>query len=194
VRTMHRTLSAGLLAGLACVLGLSGCTSSGHAAASTSPGTDPAQSSGFTSASLTEGSSDSSVQASQSPPRTSTAAGASSTLPSSTPPPPPVSSSAARTASIVVTYAGWNASAADAEAAAYVQALEPAGGTCTLTMTRGSITRTSSKSSTSDVSTTQCGTISIPGAQLSSGQWTATVSYSSNAAVGTSTPVTIEVP
>ena len=94
----------------------------------------------------------------------------------------------------MLTYAGWNASAADAEVAAYVQGLEPAGGNCTLTMVRDAITRTSSKPSTADVSTTQCGTIAIPGSQLSSGQWTATVNYSSSAAAGTSTPVMIEVP
>jgi ABC-type molybdate transport system substrate-binding protein len=95
---------------------------------------------------------------------------------------------------LVVTYSGWNTVANDAEVAAYVQSLQPAGGNCTLTMTLAGTTRTASKAASTDVSTTQCGTVAIPAGQLSTGTWTATVSYKSATASGVSAPVTIQVP
>jgi hypothetical protein len=186
VRTVIRTLLLGLLTATGCVAGLTGCTSSGHPAFSSTPPTTSSPTVTASSPSPSPSSSDAPSTSSESEPATTSAAPAS---PTTTAP-----GSSAAVASIVLTYAGWNPTAQDAEVAAYVQALQPTGGTCTLTMTHSGTTRTQSKAATPDVSTTQCGTIAIPGSQLSSGQWTATVSYSSASATGTSTPVTIEVP
>jgi hypothetical protein len=50
------------------------------------------------------------------------------------------------------------------------------------------------KPGTSNVTNTSCGQLTIAGSELSTGVWTATVSYSSSASSGSSEPVQVEVP
>lgn len=107
--------------------------------------------------------------------------------------PAPTTSPANSTATVVVTYSGWNTVSAEAEVAAFVQNVDTNDGQCTLTMTSGAITRTASKPATADVSTTQCGTVAIPGAQLTPGQWTAVISFASSRGGGAAAPVQIQV-
>jgi hypothetical protein len=67
------------------------------------------------------------------------------------------------------------------------------GATCTMTMTRNGVTRTTTRSAATSASTTQCGTMRIPGSQLSNGRWQASVEFDSAKGVGISDPVTIAV-
>ena len=67
------------------------------------------------------------------------------------------------------------------------------GGTCTLTATKGGVTVTGSGPATPDATTTSCGTVGIPRAQLSTGTWTATLTYSTGTASVSAAPVQVEV-
>lgn len=66
-------------------------------------------------------------------------------------------------------------------------------GTCILTMTKGSAKVTGSRAATPNVSEMSCGFISIERSKLSVGNWTATITYKSKTAGGTSTPQTVKV-
>ena len=86
-------------------------------------------------------------------------------------------------ASVVVTYAEWEEGASTVEVGAYVGVVEE-GGTCTLILTHGSVTRTSELPALPDVSTTSCSGFQVPGADLSPGIWEAVVSYESATSAG----------
>ena len=77
----------------------------------------------------------------------------------------------------------------------FVQGIVEDGGTCTLTLVAKSDgTKVSqSRSAVSNASNTSCGVISVPLSKLSTGTWTATVSYSSSTSVGTSDKNDLEV-
>ncbi|HEX5797944.1 MAG TPA: hypothetical protein VFX79_01190 [Candidatus Saccharimonadales bacterium] len=66
-------------------------------------------------------------------------------------------------------------------------------GTCTLTMTKGSARATGSSTATPNVSEMSCGFIAIPKSKLSSGSWSAKITYSSSKAHGVSDPQTVKV-
>lgn len=66
-------------------------------------------------------------------------------------------------------------------------------GTCTLTLSKNGVNVTQNKAATQNVSEMSCGFISIERSKLSSGIWSATVTYSSKDAGGTSSPASIEV-
>lgn len=66
-------------------------------------------------------------------------------------------------------------------------------GTCTLTMTMDGTRVSQSKEAAPNVSEMSCGFISIARSKLSSGNWSATVSYSSTKASGSSEAVVIGV-
>lgn len=66
-------------------------------------------------------------------------------------------------------------------------------GTCTLTLSKDGVNVTQSKAATQNVSEMSCGFISIERSKLSSGTWSATVTYSSKDAGGTSSPTSIKV-
>lgn len=76
------------------------------------------------------------------------------------------------------------------EVRAYVQGVVEDGGTCSVTATRGSQTVTGSSSAIANVSTTQCGPISV---SLGSGTWKVVVSYTSSTASGKSQEGSYEV-
>jgi hypothetical protein len=94
---------------------------------------------------------------------------------------------------LVITYAGWNATEKAAEVAAYVSKVLTTPGRCTLTMTMNGTARTSTNNTVPDVTTTQCGTMTIPGSQLTAGSWSAVVTFASAGISGTAAPISIEV-
>lgn len=97
------------------------------------------------------------------------------------------------TATVTVTFSGWDAAAGAAVVGGYVDALESAG-TCAVSMTRGSSVVTRSASATPDATTMSCGELSVPRAALTPGTWQAVLSYTSTTRAGSAPAVTIEVP
>jgi hypothetical protein len=96
-------------------------------------------------------------------------------------------------ARLVVTYNAWNAAGHDAEASGYVPWRDNPAGTCTLVLVHGSQRVQAMRTATTDVRTTDCGTVVIPGAKLSAGSWTATLSYAGRSGSATSAPFVITV-
>lgn len=80
------------------------------------------------------------------------------------------------------------------EVASRVPGTFEGGGTCTLKLTKGSKVVSKSRKAIQNVSEMSCGYITIPTSQLSSGTWSATVSYKSQELSGTSNAVNIRVP
>ncbi len=76
---------------------------------------------------------------------------------------------------------------------AYVPGVFEDGGICTATLTKGSTTLTKSSTGFKNVSYTTCPPMKLASGELSAGTWSVVVSYSSDAAQGTSTSSTIEV-
>ncbi len=79
------------------------------------------------------------------------------------------------------------------EVSARVPGINEDGGTCTLTLSKGSDKVSSSKKATPNVSEVSCGFITISNSKLSPGNWSATVSYLSDSYSGVSDNVTVTV-
>lgn len=94
---------------------------------------------------------------------------------------------------VQVTFAGWQEAAATVEVGGYADVIE-SDGRCVLALTQAGTTVTREVAALPDATTTSCGTLSVPGTDLAPGTWTATLSYESTTATGTSEPLTIEVP
>lgn len=118
---------------------------------------------------------------------------AASSSPSASEVPAPTVTANRRTVDVVVTYLDWSASDRVVEAGAYATAVEQPG-SCTLTLTSGGQTVTSSIPALTDASTMSCGGITVPRERLSSGTWTAVVIYESATSVGTSAPIEVVIP
>jgi hypothetical protein len=98
-------------------------------------------------------------------------------------------------ADAVMSYAGVDVDGTQVSAAGYVQGLLENGGACTFTFTGLGDPVSVASEGIADSSTTSCGTVSVPIAQLPSGTWTVTLSYTSAAAgTLTSSALTVEVP
>ena len=95
---------------------------------------------------------------------------------------------------VLITYAGWDPSSSAVEVSGIVDRVVDAGGTCTVTLTSGGRSVTASGPATPDVTTTACGSVYVPGAELSGGTWSAVLNFSSDASEGTSDAVEVEVP
>ena len=96
--------------------------------------------------------------------------------------------------SVLLTYSGWNAAAAQVEVDGYVPGVAEDGGTCLLTLTRGGTTVTASVPGAENIGDTDCGGAAVPGSKLSQGRWTAVLSYESASTHGSSSPVEVQVP
>ena len=94
---------------------------------------------------------------------------------------------------VTVTTSGWDAKAQQLWVAGFVPTPEE-GGTCTLTATKVTQSVVVQRSATPDATTTTCGSVTIDGARLSPGTWTAVLAYQSPTRAGAAGPVTIEVP
>lgn len=95
------------------------------------------------------------------------------------------------TRTVTVTVAGYSGIADTATVTGYVDVLE-SDGTCRLVLTGNGTTATYDAPAAQDATTTSCA-VDVPGASLTSGTWTATLSYSSHSGSGSSAPVTFEV-
>ncbi|RBY80052.1 hypothetical protein DQ239_02885 [Blastococcus sp. TF02-09] len=93
-----------------------------------------------------------------------------------------------------LTYYGWVDGTFAVEVGAYVAGVVESNGSCTLTLTSGSDSRTAVVAGEADATTTSCPTMVVPGAQLSSGIWKAVVSYESPSSAGESAPIEVTVP
>ncbi len=69
-----------------------------------------------------------------------------------------------------------------------------AGGTCTLTLTRGASAVDVSVEAINNVTSTSCPAMTVPGDRLEPGSWQATLSYESDGFRGAGDPVAVEVP
>ena len=97
----------------------------------------------------------------------------------------PTPSSDARTAVVpFITTADWDASAAALDVSAIVPGIVEGGGTCTVTLTNGSTTRTAESGGVAAASYTGCEAVAVK--DLAAGTWQVQVRYSSAKAVGTS--------
>ncbi|WP_456789389.1 hypothetical protein [Cellulomonas sp. P5_C5] len=96
--------------------------------------------------------------------------------------------------SVTIAYAGWVTDAARVEVGAYVDGVIEGTGTCTLTLTRSGREVTTTVPAVADASSTSCGAVTVDGAQLSSGTWSAVVDYGSPTSVGSSAPTEVVVP
>lgn len=102
--------------------------------------------------------------------------------------------SATKTVPVQITINDWNTKSDRAEVDAFVPGVVISGGTCTLTLSQGSTSRTATHPAVTTPSSTSCGLMSIPHAQLAAGTWRAVVRFHAPNAAGRSDAVTIQVP
>lgn len=92
-----------------------------------------------------------------------------------------------------VTFGGWQSATASVEVGGYAGVVEE-DGTCTLELSQGSTSVTTTSTAAPDATTTSCGTLTIAGTSLRPGTWTGVLRYESPRTAGESTSITIEVP
>lgn len=97
-------------------------------------------------------------------------------------------------APVFVTFAGVEPSVDGVEVSGFVASVVEADGTCSLLLTGEAESVQVSREAVPNASTTSCGALVVPLTQLSSGTWSAVLSYSSSTSNGSSDPVSIEVP
>ncbi|HEV7189313.1 MAG TPA: hypothetical protein VGN28_15585 [Blastococcus sp.] len=107
---------------------------------------------------------------------------------------PPQAPAPKASTSVFITYSGWVPATRSVEVGGYVSGVIESDGICTLTLSRAGRSVSASKPGEVDASSTSCGGLSIPAAQVSSGTWTAVVTYASAASHATSAPVQVKVP
>lgn len=90
--------------------------------------------------------------------------------------------------------ASWNTSTKDVEFSAYAAGIVESGGTCVVEMVKGNLRATGRTAAVPDATTTSCGDLRVPGAAVSSGTWSATITYTSPSASGISAPSDVMVP
>ena len=93
-----------------------------------------------------------------------------------------------------LTYYGWDDAIGGVEAGGIVMGIVESGGTCTLTLTRGSTAVDVSAEAVDNVTSTSCPALTVPGDRLESGTWQATLSYESESFRGVGDAVEVEVP
>ena len=141
-----------------------------------------------------------SAQPSETPSSTSTepSRAAPSVAPTPTPPGPqtpaaPGAGDERTEVTVIVTFADWDAAAGVVEVGAYAAATGESG-TCTLTMTQAARSAQATQPAVADVSTMSCGGLTLPRADLPSGEWSAVVAYESSKSRGTSEAVQVRIP
>jgi cytoskeletal protein RodZ len=87
----------------------------------------------------------------------------------------------------------WDAGSAGITANGAVNNVVENSGSCTLNATQGAVTRTASTQAIANATTTSCGELQIPRTELSTGDWTLTLSYSSASAAGQSSAQTVHI-
>lgn len=104
----------------------------------------------------------------------------------------PSNPSSKKTANVGISYADVNGS--NLEIRAFVNNIIEGTGKCTATVTNGSSTITKSSDAFVDSSSSICEPIYIPTSQLSTGEWSVDVKYSSPTATGSSGPEKVTIP
>lgn len=107
---------------------------------------------------------------------------------------PPVETPIAAEVSATITLGAWVPAAGVLEVSGFVAGVLEQEGTCTLSVSMDTLTRTASGPASPNVADMQCGTLSIAGDALAPGSWTAVLSYSSASAKAVSEPLIIVVP
>ena len=105
---------------------------------------------------------------------------------------PPASS---RTKSVTPVISSWgqNPETKSVEVTGYIGTIYESGGTCKVTLTKEDKNVTETTTSQKDVNRTSCPAAVIPASNLSPGQWSATLTYTSSTAQGTSSAVLVTV-
>lgn len=98
-----------------------------------------------------------------------------------------------KTVGVAITYTGPGNDPSTIEVQAFVSGIIEGTGTCTASLTSGSVNITSSSPAFIDATTTQCEPMIISRAKLSSGQWSVSVHYDSPTSTGTSQDKTITI-
>lgn len=93
----------------------------------------------------------------------------------------------------VLAFADVDPSGTSVEAAGFVTAVVESGGECTLRLARGTAEVTTTSPAEPDATTTNCGSLSVPVAELAPGTWQVTLGYRSATSTGVSAPLTVEV-
>lgn len=106
---------------------------------------------------------------------------------------PPVTGDGRAAVEVVVSFAGWQAEVSAVEVSGFVPVVE-SDGVCRLVLSSAAGEVAVEQAATPDASTTSCGWLSVPAAELSPGTWSAVLSYTSGASVASSAPVPVEVP
>ncbi|GEA88656.1 hypothetical protein [Cellulomonas cellasea] len=106
---------------------------------------------------------------------------------------PPVAGDGRAVVEVTISFAGWQAEASAVEVSGFVPVVE-SDGLCRLVLSSAAGEVAVEQAATPDASTTSCGWLSVPAGELSTGTWTAVLSYTSGASVASSTPVPVEVP
>lgn len=94
---------------------------------------------------------------------------------------------------VVVTAAGWTPGSG-AEVAGYVSGIVESGGECTATLQQDDVRIEVSRPATADATTTACGWLGIDDSQITSGTWTATLSYRSSTTTVVSDETSLDIP
>lgn len=109
------------------------------------------------------------------------------------PTPPPTSGGSGKTVSPVINYWTVKPVTGDTEFSGYVGGVFEDGGTCTITLVKDGVTVSESSTGMANATNTTCGTITVAKAKLTPGKWSATLSYKSATASGTSAAQQIAV-
>lgn len=97
-------------------------------------------------------------------------------------------------AALVVTYSGWNPDTSAVEVGGFVPGVSESGGSCTLTLTRDGATASATAPGDAEPSQTTCGALAVPGSELSSGTWSAVITFDSSGSHAESAAVEVAVP
>jgi hypothetical protein len=94
---------------------------------------------------------------------------------------------------VLLTFAAFDDSTGTVQANGFAAGVIEDGGTCTLTLTRGSEAITATSRATADATTTSCGLLETA-SRPAAGQWDAVLTYSSDDAHGESGAMEVTVP
>jgi hypothetical protein len=107
---------------------------------------------------------------------------------------PPVTSAPGGEANVFISRVQWDYPTSSVRAAGYVSGVLELEGSCTLTITNGTTEREVTAAAEPDATTMTCGTLTVPGQDLTSGTWSAVLRYESGTARGESAPADVDVP
>ena len=105
----------------------------------------------------------------------------------------PAPVTAGGTVDVVVTYADWQGSSGVLEVAGFVAGVVEEGGTCQVTARSQGRTARAETVGIADATTTSCGTLVIPRADVSPGTWDIVLSYESPTSSGASASTSVSV-